>query len=132
MMGLHFALRGGVEHIRLRRPGCTEGSQIRFERDCEGNECMVYREDPLQKNNQGGITGKTKPKIVYVYPVKDSKRCPVYIVKKYVGLLPDSKSTGGLPIFLNLINGIAISPGAKARFRAVSKLYALKLGLRES
>ena len=34
MMGLHRALRGGVEHSNLRRPGCN--SQFNFEFDDSG------------------------------------------------------------------------------------------------
>ena len=45
MVGLHFALCGGVEHQCLRRPGFR--SQIEFVTDSNGVECVVYNEDPL-------------------------------------------------------------------------------------
>ena len=54
MMGLHLALRGGIEHLRLRlrRPGFD--CQIVMEIDeLTGKEILVYTEDPLQKTNQG-------------------------------------------------------------------------------
>ena len=59
MLGLHLALRGGVEHLRLRRPGFE--TQISTEVDNDsGQEVLLYREDPLQKTNQGGLIGKPK------------------------------------------------------------------------
>ena len=88
MVGLHCALRGGDEHNNLRRPGCNP--QIKLEHDTRGIECLVYTEDPLQKNNQGGLTCKVKPKVVNIYPANDKSRCPVYLYKKYVGLLPET------------------------------------------
>ena len=36
MMGLHLALRGGVEHSHLRRPGFNP--QINFEKDSRGRK----------------------------------------------------------------------------------------------
>ena len=63
MLGLHCALRGGVEHNNLRRLGCD--SQIKIERDDMGRECIVYREDPLLKTNQGGLLCRNRSKIVY-------------------------------------------------------------------
>ena len=57
MLGLHLALRGGVEHLRLRRPGFS--CQILTEIDeNSGKEILVYTEDPLQKTNQGGLVNK--------------------------------------------------------------------------
>ena len=90
MIGLHCALRGGVEHNNLRRPGCD--SQFNFELDGNGVERLVYREDPLQKNNQGGLECKSKPKTVFIYEASNKARCPISIFKKYIGLLPESKS----------------------------------------
>ena len=89
MVGLHCALRGGVEHNNLRRPGCSP--QIQIQRDLRGVECLVYTEDPLQKTNQGGLACKVKPKVVNIYPATDKMRCPVYLYKKYIGLLPKKK-----------------------------------------
>ena len=40
MIGLHCALRGGIEHSNLRRPGCN--SQLRVTTDDRGKECLIY------------------------------------------------------------------------------------------
>ena len=85
--GMRFALRGGVEHNSLKRFGF--GSQISFRKDSCGIECLVYSEDPKQKNNQGGLVSKGKPKVVWVYPTDGSCRDAVAVVKKYVGLIPE-------------------------------------------
>ena len=88
MLGLHCALCGGVEHSNLCRPGFNE--QIKIEVDGGGVEHLVYTEDPLQKTNQGGLNVKKFNKIVKVFPSSNKMKCPVYIYKKYVGLLPRS------------------------------------------
>ena len=90
MVGLHFALRGGVEHQRLRRPGFR--TQIEFVTDHNNVERLVYKEDPLQKTIQGGIGCKNSRKIVHVYPASDERRCPVRILKKYIRLMPPPKT----------------------------------------
>ena len=46
MVGLHFALHGGVEHQRLRHPGFR--SEIKFVTDDIAVDWDVYKEDPLQ------------------------------------------------------------------------------------
>ena len=95
MLGLHLALRGDLEHMRLRRPGF--GCQITTELDDKsGKEILVYREDPLQKTNQGGLIGKCQNKVVKVFPSANRSRCPVKLFGKYIGLLPNSKSCGKL------------------------------------
>ena len=94
MIGIHCALRGDVEHQRLRRPGFN--SQFSLSVDDRGIESLVYKEDPLQKTNQGGLTNKPNNKVVHIYPAKDTARCPVCIFKKYVNLLPTSKSCNRL------------------------------------
>ena len=90
MMGLHCALRGGVEHQRLRRPRFR--SQIEFKKDENEVERMIYSEDPLHKTAQGGIGCKSSRKVVHVYPASDRSRCPVRLIKKYCGLLPNAKT----------------------------------------
>ena len=90
MLGLHCALRGGVEHYNLRRPG--RDSQISLDRDQFGRERIVYREDPLQKTNQGGLVCRNVNKVVYIYGASRQDRCPIYHYKKYINLLPESKS----------------------------------------
>ena len=95
MLGLHLALRGGVKHLRLRRPGFDP--QIVTELDeGSGQEILVYREDQLQKTNQGGLQSKPNNKVVKVFPSSNMRRCPVRLYGKYIGLLPTSKSCGKL------------------------------------
>ena len=77
-----------MEHNNLRRPGCE--SQFSFNVDERGLERLVYKEDPLQKMNQGGLI--CKGKIVYIYGASDKSHCPLQIFRKYVGLLPQTKS----------------------------------------
>ena len=90
MLGMHCALRGGVEHNNLRRPGCD--SQISIEFDKRGKQCMVYCEDLLQKTNQGGLICKNRNKIVHIYPASNPTRCPIRLYRKYIGLLLQSRS----------------------------------------
>ena len=90
MIGMHCALHGGSEHNNLRQPGCM--SQFTFDRDSSGRQRLVYKEDPLQKTNQGGLTCKGTSKIVYIYEASCKERCPVFLFKKYVGLLPQTLS----------------------------------------
>ena len=90
MVGLYFALRGGVEHQHLCRPGFC--SQIEFGKDLREKFRMVFKEDPLQKTIQGGIGCKNSRKIVYVYPSNDPQRCPVRLMQKYSKLLPPPRT----------------------------------------
>ena len=90
MVGLHLALRGGVEDSRLRRPGFD--SQIIVDRDDHGKKILVYKEDPLQKTNQGGLVCRRNNKVVYVYKSTSLRKCPVLLYEKYIGLLPEPKS----------------------------------------
>ena len=87
---MHCALKGGVEHNNLRRPGCN--SQVTIERDDRGIERLVYPEDPLQKTNQGGLTSKSSAKTVFVYGASDVRKCPVRLYKKYIALMPQTLS----------------------------------------
>ena len=52
MMGMHCALRGGMGHNKLWRPGCNW--QFSIEKDNRGKECLIYSEDPLQKQIKEG------------------------------------------------------------------------------
>ena len=52
----------------------------------------MYREDPLQKTNQGGLTCNNRNKTVFVYASSNRERCPLYYFKKYTNLLPQSKN----------------------------------------
>ena len=88
-------VRGGVEHTQLRRPGfnCQISNEID---ENSGKEVLMYREDPLQKSNQGGLSSRSSNKIVKVFPASDKTRCPVQLFIKYLGLLPEGKSCGKL------------------------------------
>ena len=95
MLGLHLALRGGVEHTRLRRLGFQCQITTEFDNDT-GKEILLYQEDALQKTNQDSLVGKPSHKIVRVFPSGDKNRCPVRLFGKYVGLLPQGRSCGKL------------------------------------
>ena len=45
----------------------------------------------FKKLTRGGLQCKGRNKIVYVYPASTIRRCLVYFLKKYIGLMPDSK-----------------------------------------
>ena len=90
MMGLHLALRRGVKHTHLRRPGFN--CQITVNVDDKNRERLVYVEDPLQKTNQGGISTRNSSKTVFVYGSSNVERCPVSLFKKYCRLIPPLKS----------------------------------------
>ena len=75
VMGMHCVLRGGVEHINFRCPGCN--FQCKIERDTRGVKMFVYREDPLQKTNQGGLLSKGTSKVVYIYGASNRACCPI-------------------------------------------------------
>ena len=93
LLGMHLALRGGVEHNNLRRLN----SQLSVQNDSRGVECLVYREDPLQKTNQGGLLSKGKSKVVWIYPVENNpERDPVFVYKKYLSLMPSGTSCSKL------------------------------------
>ena len=95
MLGLHLALRGGVEHTRLRRPGFECQIETDFD-EAMGKEILIYKEDPLQKTNEGGLCSKQTKEIVKVFPSENPSRCPVRLFGKYVGLLPNGRSCGKL------------------------------------
>ena len=89
-----MALRGGVEHNRLRRPDIN--NQIIIETCGDGKQRLVYNEDALQKTNQGGLMAKNMTKRVFVYEGSDRSRCPVRLYKKYINLLPQTRACGKL------------------------------------
>ena len=89
LLGINLGLRAVDEHYDLRRDSVEKPSQISFERDVNGTHCLVYREDSVTKTNDGGIKSlKKERKVVWVYPAKNSIRCPVRLVDKYMSLLP--------------------------------------------
>ena len=89
LLGINLVLRTGDEHYNLRRDTIDKPSQLSFERNSEGVRCLVYREDCVTKTNDGGLNNlKKQRKVVWVYPSKDSSRCPVHLVDKYISLCP--------------------------------------------
>ena len=69
-------------------------SQFEWIRDDEYNVFFLrYSEDIGLKTNKGGIKHqKIDPKIVDVYPILNSYRCPVRIIGMYLSLLPQHRS----------------------------------------
>ena len=91
-LGIYLALHGVSEHNNLRRPGCDP--QITIGKDSRCIKCLIYREDPLSKTNQGGLSTRGRSsKIVYVYPTSDQTRDPVTYYKKYCSLLAPSTTS---------------------------------------
>ena len=87
LIGVNFALRGGEEHKRPRRPGCN--LQIVNHVDEDGYECLKFTDDPYSKTNQGGLSKPLPdPKVVYCYRNKDESRCLYRLYNKYTSLLP--------------------------------------------
>ena len=84
--GVHFALRGGVEHRNLR---VGDFSQFKILSDSNNIEFLQYTEDK-SKTNQGGLPHlKVKPKVVRAYPnTNRPERCIVRLHKKYIALCP--------------------------------------------
>lgn len=84
LLGLHFALRGGKEHRRLRRMK----SQITIRIDSSsGRRYLEYRED-VSKTNGGGLKDRKKaPKVTRAYEnAKNPARCVVRLFEKYLSL----------------------------------------------
>ena len=58
---------------------------------------MRYREDIGLKTNRGGIKHrKIEPKSVDVYPLVSSFKCPLYIIGKYLSMLPENRTCKAL------------------------------------
>lgn len=83
LFGLHFALRGGNEHRRLR----FTNSQIVPGTDSEGTRFLEYRED-VSKTNAGGLAHrKVTSKSTRAFEnIEDPKRCIVSLYEKYIRL----------------------------------------------
>ena len=91
--GIHFALRSGDEHRRLRHGD----SQIQVVEKPGERSYLLYVED-VSKNNQGGLKGrKNKAKEVTHYDNKENpSRCPVRIFKVYNSLCPSDRPENAL------------------------------------
>ena len=86
---INVALRAVDEHYYLRRDLPEKQSQIRFEKNSKGQECVVYREDSCTKTFDGGIGQMRKErKVVWIFPSKNIVHCPVRLIKKYISLCP--------------------------------------------
>ena len=92
VIGKGFALRAGAEHRALRSPPFN--SQFEFVHDNSGVAMIRYKEDVGMKTNKGGLKHRqVDPKVVDLYPVENSDRCPVQIIMKYLSLLPPNRKT---------------------------------------
>ena len=80
LLGLHFALRAGEEHRKLR---LGENSKIVIKNDEEGRRYLEYIED-VSKSNRGGLLHrKVNPKVTIAYEdTEQPERCPVNIYCK--------------------------------------------------
>ena len=75
--------------MNLRREMPTQKSQLQFERNSNGERCIVYREDFVTKTHDGGLKDMRKDrKVVWVYPSSNINRCPVRLIEKYLSLCP--------------------------------------------
>ena len=93
-----LCIKRGEEHNYLRRPGFKP--QITVGQDSEGIKCLIYKEDPKHKTNQGGLNHQYKPLCtVHVYESADVSHCLVHLFTKYVSLLPDSGSKGNFYMY---------------------------------
>lgn len=84
LLGLHFALRGGKEHRRLRRMA----SQITVGIDSStGWKYLQYRED-VSKTRGGGLKDrKTVPKVTRAFENRNNpERCVVRLLEKYLSM----------------------------------------------
>ena len=88
-IGKGLALRAGKEHHKLRAPPFN--SQIQFMHDEDGI-FIRYQEDMGFKTNKGGLKHRrVEPKVVDLFPISNSERCPVRIILKYLSLLPSNR-----------------------------------------
>ncbi|KAK6186295.1 hypothetical protein SNE40_008360 [Patella caerulea] len=79
--GLHFSLRSGQEHRKLR----FKNSQICLLTRIDGTSFLRYKED-VSKTYQGGLKHrKVAPKTVDHYPNSDKNKCHIEIYKKIYG-----------------------------------------------
>lgn len=82
LFGLHFALRGGKEHRRLR---CVN-PQIVLKYDDKGKNYLEYTEG-ISKTNAGGLNNrKTRGKITRAHENADPSQCIVRLYEKYCSL----------------------------------------------
>ena len=81
LFGLHFALRGGKEHRRLR---CVNPQIACFE--VQSKKYLEYTEG-ISKTNAGGLNNrKTRGKITSTHENADLSQCIVRLYEKYCSL----------------------------------------------
>lgn len=79
--GLHFALRGGVEHAGM----LLTQLQVAVR---ENEECLVYKE-ATSKTNQGGLNDKRHKLVDRVYvPTEGNRICHLTAFKKFLKVRP--------------------------------------------
>ena len=89
LIGINLALHAVDEHYYLRHNTPDKLSQISFENNQKGDECLVYREDSCTKTHDGGLDQMRKErKVVWVFPSSNINHCPMRLVKKYLWLCP--------------------------------------------
>ena len=90
LLGINLALRVVEEHYQLRRSCNGKVSQLVFQLNKAGEQCLVYYENMCTKTNNGGLRDmKKERKIVWIFPNKTNvNRCTVRLVDKYLGLCP--------------------------------------------
>ena len=91
LVGLNCALRAGKEHRVLR--SIPFDSQFTFLNDRNGKLYFSYVEDFGLKSNKGGLKHrKVEPKVVDVYQNCNIEPCPVWILQKYLMMLPSHRN----------------------------------------
>ena len=109
LLGINLALRAGDEHYNFRCEVGDKKSQFSFERNESGIRCLVYREDNITKTNDGGLKDLRKErKVVWVYPSKDTTRCTVRLVDKYLSLCPDYRKKSNF--YLQSLSKVTLWP----------------------
>ena len=90
LLGINLVLCAGDEHYNLCKTTCDKPSQLLFQRNKAGVQCLVYTEDNVTKTKDRGLKHMHKNrKIVWIYPNKtDVNRCTVRLVDKYLSLCP--------------------------------------------
>ena len=90
LLDINLGLHAVDEHYDLKRESKDKPSQLSFEHNMSGKRCLVYREDSVTKNNDGGLKSLRKErKVVWIFPNEDNiNRCTVKLVDKYMNLLP--------------------------------------------
>ena len=69
---MNLGLQACEEHYNLHRDVVGKLSQLSFQRNENGDRCLVYTEDNSTKTHDGGIKDMQKEKkLVWVFPSND-------------------------------------------------------------